>query len=120
MNTIILEQYGINFQIIKIDREKEPITNQIQISNLSYHLCGFLDTQIYKEYLEEEIIIEIDKAIGGLPFDSDGGGDGVYLNIGFPNSTFTSGGGTSQVISSIPTEDLKEIILSWIEFLNNI
>ena len=49
-------------------------------------------------------------------FDKDAGGETTFLEIGNPNSTFTYTGASTHHIS-IPTVDLKEIILSWIEFL---
>lgn len=114
-----LEQYGISFRKKVILGEEVLFCNQDIVSNISYCLSGYLDMQPYTEYLVEELLVEIDKAIQGVPFEEDGGYVDIYLELGFPNSTFTSGGGTNQLIETIPTVDLKEIILSWVEFLEN-
>jgi len=116
MNIEKLQEYGISFKKILIQGEEEPLCSQDVVSNLSYCLSGYLEMQPYKDYLTDEVLTEIDKAIGGLPFNEDAGYVDIYLELGFPNSTFTSGGGTNQINETIPTEDLKEIILSWVEF----
>lgn len=119
MNIDILNQYSIIFKKVIIDGDATLICEQIIISDISYCLCGYFNKQPYVEFFEEELLIDIEKAIQNQPFDPDGGGDGVYLEIGYPNSTFTSGGGAFKITPTIPTEDLKKIILSWVEFLNN-
>lgn len=119
MNIEKLQQYGISFRKIEIEQEEYLICHQDTITNISFCLCGYLSMQPYKDYLVDELLIEIDKAIQGENFDEDGGGEDTYLELGIPNSTFTSGGGTNQIIETISTEDLKEIILSWVEFLES-
>lgn len=118
MNTQLLNQNGITFKKAIINNQITLFCEQILTSDLSYCLSGFLSNQPYREYLEEELLEEIEKAIQNQSFNSDGGGDGVYLEIGNTNSTFKSGGGTYEIISSLPTTDLKELILSWIEFID--
>lgn len=117
MNRQILQEYGISFQKINVGNEVISFADQETISDISYSISGYLNSQPYKAYLEEELLMEIDKAQQGLPFESDGGGDGVSLTLGYPKSTFITGGVTSQITASINTEDLKEVILSWVEFL---
>ena len=73
--------------------------------------------QPYKEFLEEELLIDMDKVIQGQPFDNDGGGDGVFLEVGYPNCVFKSGAGAYQVKAIIPTIALKSIIEAWVVFL---
>lgn len=120
MNSEILQEYQISFRVLVVDGEKEFDIVQKEITNLNYCLASFLSNRPpYTEFLEYELLPEIEKAIQNQSFDSDGGGDGVYLEIDYPNSTFTSGGGPYKITPTIPTEDLKEIILSWVEFLKN-
>lgn len=89
---------------------------QTQISNENFTISSYLSNQPYVNYLTNEVIVEINKALSNQLFNSDCGGENVFLEIGNPNSTFTYTGASTQTIS-IPTADLKEIILSWVEFL---
>ena len=92
---------------------------QLEVVNyVSYCLCGYFNTQPYKEFLEEELLRDMNKAIQGQPFDNDGGGDGVFLEVGYPNCVFKSGAGAYQVNAIIPTIALKSIIEEWIVFLD--
>lgn len=118
MNNIILTQYDIEFETIKIKGfDPQKIVKQLNYTNQSYCLCSYLETQLYSYDVAEDVLIEINKAINSQIFDSDGGGDGTYLEIGFPNSIFTSSGGTSKITETIPSLDLKEIIKYWIKYL---
>ena len=76
----------------------------------------YLNLIPYVTYLTNEVLVEIDKALNNQFFDKDAGGETTFLEIGNPNSTFTYTGASTHHVS-IPTVDLKEIILSWIEFL---
>lgn len=120
MDTQILEQYGISYKKIRIDGDIEFSCNQETISDLSYSICGYLGSMgPYKDFYEDELLIEINKAIQGLTFESDGGGDNVYLTIGYPNSIFEFEGVSNNIVSTIPTEDLKQILLLWIDFVQD-
>lgn len=113
MDKKILEEYGIWFS-----NKPDKCCKQIIVSDLSYCLCGYLNIQLYPYYLSNELLPEIEKAIAQQPYESDGGGDGVFLEIGYPSSKFISGGGVYKVTQTIPTIDLKKILLLWAEFLN--
>lgn len=114
MNTVILNQYKISFEFSTTFND--VMVKQIEISNLSYVLSAFLMENPYVTYLTNEVLVEINKALNNQSFDKDAGGETTFLEIGNPNSTFTYTGASTHHIS-IPTVDLKEIILSWIEFL---
>ena len=114
----ILKQYGISFRKMKIDGDRFIVCQQEVVNDLSYCLCGYFNTQPYKEFLEEELLIAMNKAIQGQPFDNDGGGDGVFLEVGYPNCVFKSGAGAYQVKSIIPTIVLKSISVAWVAFLD--
>lgn len=114
MNTAILNYYKIEFQFLT--NVNEPIVKQTQITDIGYCLTIFLGEHPYVNYLNSEIISEINNAISNIFINNLERGEEVVLKIGNPNSTFTYTGASTHHVS-IPTVDLKEIILSWIEFL---
>lgn len=116
MNTIILTKYNIKFEFL--DEFKEGIVKQTSVDDLSYALSAFLMENAYVDYLENEILNEINDVMGNLPIDILERGEETVLLVGNPLSTFVFYGRSSKTIF-IPTTDLKEIILSWIEFLKN-
>lgn len=113
LNTQILNQYQIEFELID---NSFPNIKQFEFTNINFALSSYLSIQPYVNYLTNEILVEINKALNSQPFDNDGGGENTFLEIGFPSSTFSYATSTTKTVS-IPTSDLKEIILSWIEFL---
>lgn len=116
MNNAILEQYGLMFRVIT-DVNNNREARVYGTLGLSLYLDDYFMTGNYKEFYEEELLPEINKAIEGLPFIEDGGGEHTFLTIGYPLSYLDSINGINPQ-KSLPTEDLKEIIQSWIEFLN--
>lgn len=111
MNTNILDLYKIKFETILVDGVK-----QIQVSSeIIPFLTGFF-LKLYPEYLVDELIPEINKAINGQSFDQDGGGIYHYLKIDKTISYFYY---DQNNIYSIPTNDLKEILLSYVEWITN-
>lgn len=110
MNNSVLEQYKIRFEIIVSDgRKKLNITSKV-IPFLSGYFI-----KVYPEFLANEIIPEINKAITGQTFDDDAGGIYDYLKIGHLTSYFYTDIDNQ---FAIPTLDLKEIILSYIYILD--
>jgi hypothetical protein len=110
----IIEKYQLSF--VKTD-EPRTITHAFLFSNsdplLNYHLSGyFLEQSI--SFLLEDVLPEIEKAIIGQPFDDDAGGTLNFLTIGMPISTF-SGMDEAKEDLSIPTEDVRDIIIFWVE-----
>jgi hypothetical protein len=116
MNTQILNSYGIEFLIEVVLGEKEPIVNQRTVSDISFCLFSYLMEQTFVEFLEEEVLVDINNALQGNAYDEDGGGEIMLLGINNPNSTFASLGDSAHSVT-IPTVDLKEILTSWVEFL---
>lgn len=111
MNNTVLEQYKIRFEIIVSDGKKRlNITSKV----IPYFSGYFI--KVYPEFLEDEIIPEINKAIAGQSFDEDAGGIYDYLKIGHLTSYFYT---DFDKQFAIPTLDLKEIILSYIEWVHN-
>lgn len=113
MNTQILNQYQIVFKLVD---NNIPNIKQSQITSENFAISSYLSVQPYVNFLTNEILVEINKALSNQPFDRDGGGETVFLEIGNPDSKFSYTGASTQTIT-IPTADLKEIILSWIAFL---
>lgn len=115
MNLQILNQYKIEFELID---NSIPNIKQTEVTDTNFAISSYLSLIPYVNYLNNEIIVEINKALNNQTFDSDAGGEITFLELGNPNSTFICNGITTQNIN-IPTVDLKEIILSWIEFLTD-
>jgi len=65
-----------------------------------------------------EILIDINNALSGHPFDDDGAGAVPFLQIGRTTSYLYPIGDVAP-LTPIPTQDLKEILLAWIEFVNS-
>lgn len=114
MNSLILKQYGLTFQIITDNNNNQEA--RVHGTMESLYIDDYFMSGNFKEFYEEELLPELEKAIQGLPFDEDGGGESTYLTIGYPLSYLNRINGVDPQ-KSIPTNDLKEIIQSWIEFL---
>ncbi|OCA80500.1 hypothetical protein BBH99_04020 [Chryseobacterium contaminans] len=116
MNTTVLNNYKIDFQFLS--NINEAIVKQTILTDLGYLISIFLIEHPYVNYLNNEIIPQINNALNNGTIDDFQRGDSVILTIGKTNSNFTYTGISTKNVS-IPTIDLKEIILSWIEFLTN-
>lgn len=116
MNTILLNNYKIEFQFLS--NINEAIAKQTEVTTRGYPLAIFLTDHPYVNYLNSEIIPQINNILAGNTNNNLQRGEGVVLTIGNPNSSFTYASSSMQNVT-IPTVDLKEIILSWIEFLTN-
>jgi hypothetical protein len=120
MNTTILNQYNIKFVIVKNDLgENEPKAERTDLTNI---LSFVIKDLIFYEYPDIDLfnhhIEQINKAQSNAPYDpsDDGGPLWVSVEFGWPNCTLThiDGAKAPQTISS---NDLREILLSWVEFL---
>lgn len=119
MNTTILLTYGLEFKIsVDVLNNKKAIIYGSGSNPITGYLQNYLMGGNFIEFYEEELIPEINKAINGQSFDPDGGGEIAFLRIGFPLSYLSRNNGHLPELS-ILSIDLKEIILSWIEFLKN-
>ncbi|WP_294333031.1 hypothetical protein [uncultured Chryseobacterium sp.] len=116
MNTILLNNYKIEFQFLP--NINEAIAKQTEVTTKGYPLAVFLTDHPYVNYLNSEIIPQINNILAGHMNNNLERGERVVLTIGNPNSSFTYVSTSIQNVT-IPTVDLKEIILSWIEFLTN-
>ena len=123
MNTAILNQYNIEFKIIKNNLgDNTPEAMPTDLTNaLSLHIVDLLfydepDVDFFIHYIEQ-----INKAQSNIPYDplDDGGPLFVSVEFGWPNCTIKSIGGYNRPPQTIPSNDLKEILLSWIEFLED-
>jgi len=111
VNTAILKKYHINFEVVI----KNQITRLKVTSNSIPILSGYFVKQ-YPEHLLEDILPIIDNnALSGELFDPDGGGIFHFLEIGSIISSFSDDQNNEY---SLPTEDVKEIILSYIDWIN--
>lgn len=115
MNLQILNKYKIEFELID---NSIPNIKQTEVTDLNFAISSYLSLIPYVNYLNNEIMVEINKALNNQTFDSDAGGETTFLELGNPNSTFIYTGIKPQNVH-ISTIDLKEIILSWIEFLTD-
>lgn len=114
MNITLLNQYNIEFKIVRVSNKKIPVIEQSDITDLSYAISSYLSVKTSLLYLIDELLFNLDNAIQGSSFDIDGGGMVTFLEIGAIDSTFIN----SEISNvTIPTIDLKEIVLSWVEFL---
>lgn len=84
MNSVILQQYGLKFNII-IDKDNNREA-RVSGGSQSVYLDDYLMTGNYKEFYSEELLPEIENAIQGNNFDPDGGGDNTFLTIDYPQS----------------------------------
>lgn len=115
MSTII-EKYNLAFTIA--DTSEHAKTAYITCAKdalFSYHLEGYFLGQSI-DYLVEDVLPEINKALSGQLFDSDAGGTLSFLTIGTLSSSFSAlDEGKAEI--SIPTQDLKEIITAWTQWV---
>ena len=119
MNTAILGTYGLEFRVSKdIFNSKIAIVYGSGSNPITTYIQNYLMGGNYIEFYEDEIIPEINKAINGQGFDPDGGGEIAFLRIGHPSCFLSMNNGHSPELS-MPSVHLKEIILSWVEYLNN-
>ncbi|WP_342644720.1 hypothetical protein [Mucilaginibacter sp. CSA2-8R] len=81
----------------------------------NYHLSYYLLNQPI-DYLTNDVLPELDKALAGQPFDSDAGGTLSFLTIGPVQSTF-SGIDEARADISVSTTDLREIIAQWTQWV---
>ena len=119
MNTAILTTYGLEFRISKdILNNKRAIAFGSGNNPITPYIQNYLMGGNFIEFFEEELIPEINKAINGQSFDTDGGGEIAFLRIGHPSCFLSMNNGHSPELS-MPSLHLKEIILSWVEYLKN-
>lgn len=122
MNSTVLHQYNISFQIKNSIHGKEAWVLPTSNSLLSRYISDFfIGGKI--EGFQENILDTISRVQSGLPFDSSNDGSSMMatIEIGLNNSFINDLNEATPPIS-IPTNDIKEIILSWIEWvtINNL
>lgn len=110
MNTSILDKYKIQFSVVNNSDGKHLMVESIIPTDINYYLTGYL-LYAHPNFLLDELLPEVDKALAGNEFDEDGGGTIVFLTLGHTLSNFSSDNEAS-IPANIPTSDLKEIILS--------
>ena len=116
MNTNVLHNYKIEFQFLHT--VSEAVATQTEATPVGYPLAIFLTDHPYINYLNDEIIPQINTVSDGNVSNNMERGEYIRLTIGNPDSGFTFVSDSVQNVI-IPTVDLREIILSWIEFLRN-
>lgn len=116
MNTFLLHTYQIEFQFLHI--VNEAVATQTEVTPVGYPLAVFLTDHPYINYLNDEIISQINAVLDGNVSNNIERGEYIRLTIGNPDSGFTFVSDSVQHVT-LPTVDLKEIVLSWIEFLRN-
>ncbi|UFH35077.1 hypothetical protein [Flavobacterium acetivorans] len=117
MNNQILSQYHISFIIKNTNEGKEawvlPTKNNLVSRYISdYFIGGNI------EGFQSNILDTISRAQNGLPFDplNDGSAMMASIEIGSETSFINDLNEETPPIS-IPTNDIKEIILTWIDWV---
>ena len=114
----ILEKYHLSFTIIKTSgNHRYASISSRNDALLNYHLGGYFLNQP-TDFLVEDVLPEIDKALSMQPFDSDAGGTLSFLTIGQSTSSL-SGIDEAKADVLIPTQDIKDIIVAWTQWLIN-
>jgi hypothetical protein len=122
MNTAILEHYKIKFRLYYSPEHKRNYVQFVSTDNnnlLSKLLEDFFLQPLPIIVIEEGTLMDsINKALEGLPFDpmEDGGGELAKIYIGAENCTVIDIYNES-IQATIPTIDLKEILLGWRDWL---
>jgi len=112
----ILEKYNLSFTIIKtLGNHREAFISSKKDALLNYHLGGYFLNQP-TDFLVEDVLPEIDKALSMQPFDSDAGGTLSFLTVGQSTSSFSA---INEAMADvlIPTQDIKDIIIAWTQWL---
>ena len=112
MNKGVLNKYKIEF-ITSEDGVKPRIKTLVSTDINSFFFNYFISVGFW--FLKDELLLELDKAINGLPFDTDGGGYVVFLTIDKEQSQFRSQGNLNSY--SMPTTDLRDLISNWVEYI---
>lgn len=112
----IIERYQLSFELLRRESSRPLALIGSAKDPLFDHQIGgyFIGTPI--DLLIEDVLPEIEKALAGQAYNSDGGGTLCFLTIGMPLSTF-SALDEAKADVSIPTEDLKEIIVAWTDWI---
>lgn len=84
---------------------------------LNYHLGGYFLGQSI-DFLIEDIIPDIDKALSGKAFEEDAGGTLSFLTIGQSICIF-SALDEAKADVSLPTNDVKDIVVAWTDWVIN-
>lgn len=111
MKNIVVNKYHIKFEIVVEDEKK---TLQVTSDVIPYLYGYFIKKD--PEHLLEDILPEINNALAGNPFDENGGGVFHFLEIGTIISSFSDDQNNR---FNLPTSDVKEIILSYIDWVND-
>lgn len=119
MNTQVLTQYNIKFRIVKYPNFQGNFAvfntegDDVLSSNLE-----ILFEQGKKDSHLSAILQTIQKAQDKLPYDptEDGGHYAIAVYIALPDTTLERTGHPNHA-AQISTDDLKQIILSWNQFI---
>lgn len=117
IDNTILNKYNIKFQIrTGANGKRQGIISSHVETTVNYHLKGyFFEYSI--EFLKDEVLVEIDKAMSNQPFNNDAGGMLSFLEIGRSTSNFYDLKDPLAKVA-MPTEDIKAIILAWIQWVS--
>jgi len=115
-NYLILDKYGIEFKLVKDSDQKYLNARQKSTTDLNFFICGFF-VHLGIEILQD-ILVDIEKAQNGAPFDEDPYQSGldIFLFIGASTSLFKSTNAAAGT-ATIPTQDIKEIIEACIDWM---
>lgn len=115
MSTII-ERYQLSFELARRDTNHPLALIGSTMDDLfDYQIGGYFIGQPI-DFLTGDVLPEIEKALCGQPYESDGGGVICFLTIGTPISTFSAINELKSDVS-IPTQDLKEIMIAWTDWV---
>lgn len=112
-----LERYKLHFQFVADETEKKHLSISGVATPLSYHLIGYFLGQSV-EFLRDDVLPEMQKAISGQSFDEDAGGILSFLTIGPVTSIFDETDITRPSFP-IPTQDIFDIISAWVTWVTS-
>jgi len=116
-NLAILNKYSIEFNVRKGEKRHQFLSvDQKVITNINFYISSFISGSHF-QWLETEVLPEINRALAGETFDDDEWNNAdIFLKIGKITSVFDTSNSASEK-AAIPTQDLKEIIEAWIEWI---
>ena len=111
-----LAKYRIEFTVQAIyDGKRVACMVCMHSELLNYHLSYYFLNQPM-DFLTDDVLTDLEKAIAGEPFDSDAGGTLSFLTIGAEQSIF-SGTDEARADIAIPTAGVKDIVLEWTQWV---
>jgi len=113
----ILDKYDIEFKLLKESGEKYLHVHIKSMTDANFLISGYF-VYMGVEIFQDDILPNINRALNGDPFDENGGQSGIdiFLTIGASTSLLESANAMHKPVI-IPTQDIKEIIEAWVDWV---